>query len=69
MTLLSATFSGAADHALEGALQASTRRLATTIRLRVRDVRVFYDVVATEVHILAIVSKEQAENWLRKEGK
>ena len=34
-------------------------------RLRVRDVRVFYDVVDTEVHILAIVSKEHAEDWLR----
>jgi len=38
-------------------------------RLRVRDVRVFYDVVASEVHILAIVSKEQAEDWLRGVGK
>ncbi len=38
-------------------------------RLRVRDVRVFYDVVATEVHVLAIVSKEQAEDWLRQVGK
>ena len=38
-------------------------------RLRVRDVRVFYDVVDTEVHILAIVSKEQAEDWLREAGK
>jgi mRNA interferase RelE/StbE len=37
-------------------------------RLRVRDVRVFYDVVATEVHILAIVSKEQAGDWLRQVG-
>ena len=38
-------------------------------RLRVHDVRVFYDVVDTEVHILAIVSKEQAEDWLREAGK
>ena len=38
-------------------------------RLRVRDIRVFYDVVDTEVHILAIVSKEQAEDWLREAGK
>ncbi len=38
-------------------------------RLRVRDVRVFYDVVETEVHILAIVSKEHAEDWLREVGK
>ncbi len=38
-------------------------------RLRVRDVRVFYDVVDTEVHVLAIISKEQAEDWLREAGK
>jgi mRNA interferase RelE/StbE len=38
-------------------------------RLRVRDVRVFYDVVDTEVHILAILSKEHAEDWLREAGK
>ena len=38
-------------------------------RLRVHDVRVFYDVVDKEVHILAIVSKEQAEAWLREAGK
>ncbi len=38
-------------------------------RLPVRDVRVFYDVVNTKVHILAIVPKEQAEDWLREAGK
>lgn len=38
-------------------------------RLRVRDIRVFYDVVDSEVHILAIVSKAQAEDWLREVGK
>jgi mRNA interferase RelE/StbE len=38
-------------------------------RLRVRDVRVFYDVVDVEVHVLAIVAKEQAEDWLREVGK
>jgi mRNA interferase RelE/StbE len=38
-------------------------------RLRVRDVRVFYDVVDGEVHVLAIVAKEQAEGWLREVGK
>ena len=37
-------------------------------RLRVGDIRVFYDVVGTEVHILAVVSKEQAEKWLRGVG-
>ncbi len=38
-------------------------------RLRVHDIRVFYDVVETEVHVLAIVSKEQAEDWLREAGR
>ena len=38
-------------------------------RLRVRDVRVFYDVRNNEVHVLAIVSKEHAEGWLREVGK
>lgn len=38
-------------------------------RLRVRDVRVFYDVVDDEVHVLAIVAKGQAEDWLREVGK
>jgi mRNA interferase RelE/StbE len=37
-------------------------------RLCVRDVRIFYDVVDTEVHILAIVSKEQAEDWCEMWG-
>ena len=38
-------------------------------RLRVRDVRVFCDVVDAEVHVLAIVTKEQAEDWFREVGK
>ena len=33
-------------------------------RLRVGDVRVFYDVAAREVQVLAVVSKAQAEAWL-----
>ena len=33
-----------------------------------RNTRIFYDVVETEVHILAIVSKEEAEDWLREAG-
>ena len=37
-------------------------------RLHVGDIRVFYDVVGADVHILAVVSKEQAENWLRGVG-
>jgi mRNA-degrading endonuclease RelE of RelBE toxin-antitoxin system len=37
-------------------------------RLRVDEVRVFYDVTETSVEVLAVVSKEQAEAWLDKEG-
>jgi mRNA-degrading endonuclease RelE of RelBE toxin-antitoxin system len=38
-------------------------------RLRVDDVRVFYDVIEKNVEVLAIVSKEGADAWLRKAGK
>jgi mRNA-degrading endonuclease RelE of RelBE toxin-antitoxin system len=37
-------------------------------RLRVGDVRVFYDVSATAVEVLAIVSKQEAESWLARFG-
>ena len=37
-------------------------------RLRVDDIRVFYDVSGATVQILAIVSKSEAEEWLRKFG-
>ena len=37
-------------------------------RLRVGDIRVFYDVVETEVQILTIVTKEQATAWLATSG-
>ena len=37
-------------------------------RLRVDDVRVFYDVTGETVEVLAIVSKEDAEEWLEREG-
>ncbi len=37
-------------------------------RLRVGDIRIFYDVVGSEVHVLAIVSKEQALQWLEESG-
>jgi len=38
-------------------------------RLRVGDVRVFYDVGEGQVWIVAIVSKDGAEDWLRKAGR
>ena len=37
-------------------------------RLRVDDVRVFYDVAGASVEVLAIVSKQQAAEWLEREG-
>lgn len=37
-------------------------------RLRVGDVRVFYDVSATTVEILAIVAKSEPQSWLAQFG-
>lgn len=37
-------------------------------RLRVGDIRVFYDVTETAVEILSIVPKSQAEAWLAEKG-
>jgi mRNA-degrading endonuclease RelE of RelBE toxin-antitoxin system len=37
-------------------------------RLRVEEIRVFYDVTETAVEILAIVSKSAVDKWLEREG-
>ena len=37
-------------------------------RLRVGDIRVFYDVTEKEVQVLAIVTKAEAQAWLDAEG-
>jgi mRNA-degrading endonuclease RelE of RelBE toxin-antitoxin system len=37
-------------------------------RLRVGDVRVFYDVAGPRVEVLAIVTKAQADAWLHAKG-
>jgi mRNA interferase RelE/StbE len=37
-------------------------------RLRVDEVRVFYDVSGTTVEILAIVTKSEANSWLAQFG-
>ena len=37
-------------------------------RLRVGDIRVFYDVTETQVQVLAIVTKVEAEAWLEEQG-
>jgi mRNA-degrading endonuclease RelE of RelBE toxin-antitoxin system len=37
-------------------------------RLRVRDVRVFYDVTDADVEVLAIVDKSRANEWLDRHG-
>jgi mRNA-degrading endonuclease RelE of RelBE toxin-antitoxin system len=37
-------------------------------RLRIDEVRVFYDVTEKTVEVLAVVPKSQAEAWLAEEG-
>ena len=37
-------------------------------RLRVSDIRVFYDVTETTVEVLAIIEKQEAQAWLDEEG-
>ena len=37
-------------------------------RLRVDDIRVFYDVTETQVQVLAIVTKAEAQSWLDEQG-
>ena len=37
-------------------------------RLRVDEIRVFYDITGTNVEILAIVPKSEAEQWLAQFG-
>ena len=37
-------------------------------RLRVGDIRVFYDVTGSKVQVLAIVAKAQAQEWLERRG-
>ena len=38
-------------------------------RLRVDEIRVFYDITGTSVDVLAIVQKSEAEKWLAQFGK
>ena len=37
-------------------------------RLRVGDIRVFYDVTETQVQVLTIVTKAEARSWLNEQG-
>ncbi|MBI1992426.1 MAG: type II toxin-antitoxin system RelE/ParE family toxin [Candidatus Omnitrophica bacterium] len=37
-------------------------------RLRVGEVRVFYDVRGSTVEILAVITKSEAAGWLKREG-
>jgi len=37
-------------------------------RLRIGDIRVFYDVTETTVEVLAIIPKGEAQSWLEREG-
>jgi mRNA-degrading endonuclease RelE of RelBE toxin-antitoxin system len=38
-------------------------------RLRIGDIRVFYDVTETAVEVLAIIEKAEAQRWLDEEGR
>ena len=42
----------------------SEKSVRPQYRLRVGEVRVFYDVSGTTVEVLAIVAKSEAESWL-----
>jgi mRNA interferase RelE/StbE len=57
-------------HAPERTSRSRIKRLRGVFRpqyrLRVGDVRVFYDVSATTVEVLAIVSKSEAVSWLAR---
>ena len=37
-------------------------------RLRVGDIRVFYDVTETQVQVLAVITKAEADAWLEEYG-
>jgi mRNA interferase RelE/StbE len=37
-------------------------------RLRVDDIRIFYDIVDEVVEIIAVIAKPQAAEWLAREG-
>jgi mRNA interferase RelE/StbE len=51
------------------AVQARRRPLRRRqYRLRVGDVRMFYDVSATTVEVLAITARSEAESWLEQFG-
>ena len=55
-------------HEPEKASRSRIKRLRGLLRpqyrLRVGEVRVFYDVAGTTVEVLAIVAKSEAESWL-----
>jgi mRNA-degrading endonuclease RelE of RelBE toxin-antitoxin system len=73
---LKANVRTAVRHALETHLRHEPRRtsksrikrlrglLRPQYRLRVEEVRVFYDVFGSTVEVLAIVAKAEAESWL-----
>jgi mRNA-degrading endonuclease RelE of RelBE toxin-antitoxin system len=60
-------------HAPERRSRSSIKRLRglsqPQYRLRVGDIRVFYDVVGQSVQVLAIVAKSDARAWLEEMGK
>jgi len=70
----------AVRHAMEQYLRLLPQRVSKTrikklrglrrpqYRLRVGEIRVFYDVREGRVEVLAIIGKSQADQWLQEEG-
>ena len=53
----------------QGSIKRLRARQDATFRLRVRDYRVFYDVVEDRVEILQILHKSETPSFYREEGK
>ena len=77
---LSAYFKASVRDAIDSHLSHQPRKISRSrikrlrgmaqpqFRLRVGDIRVFYDVVDDEVHVLCIIEKSQAGKWLEERG-
>jgi mRNA-degrading endonuclease RelE of RelBE toxin-antitoxin system len=55
------------ERATRGSIKRLRGRQATTYRLRVRDYRVFYDVIDDRVDVVQILHKSETTSFYRKE--
>jgi mRNA-degrading endonuclease RelE of RelBE toxin-antitoxin system len=55
------------ERATQGAIKRLRGRQETTYRLRVRDYRVFYDVIDDRVEVVQILHKSETTSFYRKE--